>query len=68
MFAAKRLPGPKFDVHAKVADWNEDDRMEWEERSAIREYDGGMTRDKAELSAYFDIIKIRNKGHVPSVS
>ena len=27
----------------------------WEERAAIREYDGGMTREAAEKAAYWDV-------------
>ena len=30
----------------------------WHERAAIREYDGGMTRDRAEYQALRDVRKI----------
>lgn len=33
--------------------WPEFDR--WEERAAIREFDGGMTREEAEAAAYEDV-------------
>lgn len=29
----------------------------WEERAAIMEFDGGMTREAAEIAAYEDVIK-----------
>ena len=32
----------------------------FEERAAIMEYDGGMTREEAEIEAYKDISKINN--------
>lgn len=39
--AVKREAWPLFD--------------EWEERAAIREFDGGMTREEAEAAAYEDV-------------
>ena len=33
-------------------DW----RIAWEERAAIREYDGGLSRDRAEALALADIL------------
>jgi hypothetical protein len=40
-----------------VKDWTEEDwRAFWEERAAIREYDGGYTRKTAELLATADVI------------
>lgn len=39
--AVKRETWPLFD--------------EWEERAAIREFDGGMTREEAEIAAYEDV-------------
>jgi hypothetical protein len=35
-----------------------DDR--YEERAAIMEYDGGMTREEAEIEAYKDVYKNNN--------
>jgi hypothetical protein len=32
-------------------------RMEWEERAAIMEYDGGLTREQAEYYALVEIVK-----------
>lgn len=41
---------------------NEYEKELFEERAAIMEYDGGMTREQAELEAYKDVIKKnRNK-------
>lgn len=34
------------------ADW----RCEWEERAAIREYDGGQAREHAEAEAFTEIL------------
>ncbi len=34
-------------------DW----RIEWEERAAIMEYDGGLTRERAESEAMKDIVR-----------
>jgi hypothetical protein len=36
--------------------YTEQDLIElWEERAAIREFDGGMTREAAEKAAYWDV-------------
>ena len=40
-----------------VKDFDKDMYIEWEERAAIREFDGGMSRDDAELEALFDLIE-----------
>lgn len=37
--------------------WPEYD--DWEERAAIREFDGGMTRADAEAAAYDDVMRSR---------
>ena len=34
------------------ADW----RIEWEERAAVREYDGGQAREHAEAEAFTEIL------------
>ena len=39
-----------------VKSFDADLYIEWEERAAIREFDGGMARDDAELEALFDVI------------
>ncbi|MBN1320527.1 MAG: hypothetical protein JXA87_06780 [Thermoleophilia bacterium] len=39
------------DLPAKVADWPEEWREIWEERSAIMEYDGGLPRPEAKRQA-----------------
>ncbi len=36
-----------------------DEREAWEERAAIMEHDGGMSREHAELFAYFDVVEMR---------
>lgn len=40
-----------------VAKWPEEKRVEFEERAAIREYDGGVDRKDAERFAYFEVKK-----------
>jgi len=48
-----------LDFHATiirtVASWPEDARVTWNERAAIREYDGGMDRKDAERFAFFEV-------------
>jgi len=44
----KSSPGPT--AHDFSAEW----RAEYEERAAIREYDGGLPREQAEHSALLD--------------
>ena len=39
-------------IRAAVKQWPHDKRMEWEERAAIMEYDGGLSRERAEKLAY----------------
>lgn len=34
----------------------------WQERSAIREYDGGLDRERAEEAAYYDVRRIVGQG------
>jgi hypothetical protein len=55
------IRGEKFDVKASVEQMDEDERMDWEERAAIMEYDGGMDREAAERAAYFDVKRQRAK-------
>ncbi len=40
-------------------------REEYEERAAIREYDGGLTREDAEREARADVLKMRRTDGVP---
>lgn len=50
--------GNRTDLDAHVSDW-----MDWQERVAIMEYDGGMTRAESEIAAG-EIIRLderRNK-------
>ena len=44
-----------------LSNWTPDERMEWEERAAILEYDEGLPRDKAEELAYWQIRRKREK-------
>ena len=44
-----------------LSSWSQDERMEWEERAAILEYDEGLPRDKAEEVAYWQIRRKREK-------
>ena len=39
-----------------VNSFDKDLYIEWEERAAIREFDGNMSRDEAELEALFDVV------------
>lgn len=34
-----------------IAQWPEDARDEWTERASIMQFDGGMTRERAEVEA-----------------
>src|SRR5262249_50808230 len=47
VLTAKRAFAPEIRVEDLPADW----RVEWEERAAIMEYDGGLTREHAEAEA-----------------
>lgn len=42
-----------------LAEWSQEDRDEFEERAAIIEYCGGLTRAEAERAAFFEIRKAR---------
>jgi len=50
-----------------VADLTADWRIEFEERAAIREYDGGQAREHAEAEALTEIVqRMRIAGELPS--
>lgn len=38
-----------------VSRWSRDEQIDWAERAAIREYDGGMARAEAERAAFDDV-------------
>lgn len=38
-----------------VQDWPEDKRVAWEERAAIKQYDGKTSRVNAEWEAYYEL-------------
>jgi hypothetical protein len=39
----------------RLSQLTEDEREHFEERAAIRQYDGEMSREEAELAAWYDI-------------
>ncbi len=45
----------------RVKNWPEDWRAEFEERAAIMEFDGGLSREDAEIQAYEDVLSQRLK-------
>lgn len=45
----------------KRSDLTEEETHDWAERAAIREYDGGMTREEAEKAALRDIEERRKR-------
>lgn len=47
----------KLDVRAAVERWPEAWQVEWHERAAIMEFDGGLERPKAEFYAYREILE-----------
>lgn len=49
------------DIATWVTTLNEDAREFFEERAAIREYDGGMSRKDAEAEARDDVLRWLNK-------
>jgi hypothetical protein len=55
----KRAPADYDRLAAKarelVSAWPEDRRVEWSERAAIRQFDGGYDRPQAEYYAYLDM-------------
>ena len=48
------------------ADLPPDWRIEWEERSAIREYDGGQAREHAEAEAFTEILARMRAAGIPT--
>jgi hypothetical protein len=54
MFQNKRAEQQKNDALSTLSD---DERMEYEERAAIMEYDGGLTRVEAERRALERILE-----------
>jgi hypothetical protein len=52
---------PVSDPGLSVEDLDPDWRVEWEERAAIREYDGGLPRARAEAMALADIIALMRR-------
>lgn len=71
-FERKILQKPKalsalVNLEDKVVDFtkyynalNEDERMKVEERAAIMEYDGGLTRKQAEIQALQNVIYMKD--------
>lgn len=52
-------PHHEFDPSELSADWF----VVWDERAAIIEYDGGLTRELAEHLALLEVQKMMNAGH-----
>lgn len=51
----RKAPGRQgigVEVQARVSQWPDDLRAEWEERAAIIEFDGGLARAAAERQAF----------------
>jgi hypothetical protein len=55
---APATPAPEIRVEDLDPEW----RVEWEERAAIMEYDGGLPRERAEAAALSYIIDRLNRG------
>ncbi len=45
------------DYEIRVEDLDMDWRVEWEERAAVMEYDGGLPRERAEALALAEIVR-----------
>lgn len=56
MFENKRAEQQEHDILSTLSD---DERMEYEERAAIMEYDGGLSREEAERRAMLRILTKR---------
>lgn len=50
-------------IKAALETWSADERDEWEERAAIMEYDGGLSRKEAEIAAFFSCRKAISRRH-----
>ena len=46
-------------ISEAIAKWPVEDREEWEERAAIIEYCGGLSREAAERAAFLQMRKAR---------
>lgn len=57
---------PQWRTHMGVH-FDEADVEAWEERAAIKEHSGGMSKDLAEYSAYRDQCAIMGIPHIPDV-
>jgi len=58
LWEAKKIDVPSAEVwqhDAHVSDW-----VDWDERAAIMEYDGGMTRQDAEVAAS-NVIRLKER-------
>jgi hypothetical protein len=49
----RAAPGPDVRVEDLDSEW----RVEWEERAAVMEYDGGLPRERAEAAALATIVR-----------
>jgi hypothetical protein len=56
----------RADATVTVADLSPDWHLQWDERAAIMEYDGGLPREHAEAQALAEIIvQMRRSGDLP---
>lgn len=57
-----------FAVRYRVKHWPEDWLDDWHERAAIMEYDGGLSREEAEVAAYRIVVAAKTKAAVSEAS
>jgi len=60
------LPVPRAPITPSPADLPEDWHLLWEERAAIREYDGGLPRERAEAAALAEVWQQMKRAHIRS--
>lgn len=49
------IPALNAAIRAAVAKWPHEDQLRWNERAAIKEYEGRMPRDVAESGAFLEV-------------
>ncbi len=59
------LIAPPADPEIRVEDLDMNWRVEWEERAAVMEYDGGLPRERAEALALTEIVREMERAGVP---
>jgi hypothetical protein len=58
-------PVPVDGLVIRVEDLEPEWRIDWEERAAILEYDGGHPRERAEALALSEVIRLMERAGVP---